>query len=154
MTCVTSAHVEYAHVLTSFSYPANCWTDCAEIWDVVRDPLARRFRYVNGGLPIQVHVRTLFPHLGNGWMECCAEIRCVVRGLLSARFTQGWGISARAYVHMYVRVTVHTFKHIYLLTLVHCTKASYWYIIFMRFVSFILLVFLQILWIKALGILL
>ena len=81
------------------------------------------------------------------WNSVCGE------GTTICAFYTGVGDICTS-VCMYVRVTVHTFKHIYLLTLVHCTKASYWYIIFMRFVSFILLVFLQILWIMALGILL
>ena len=34
----------------SFSYLGNDWTDCAEIWYAVRDPLARRFAEVNGGV--------------------------------------------------------------------------------------------------------
>ena len=36
----------------------NDWTDCAEIWFVIRDPLAWRFAKINGG--VQVHVQTPF----------------------------------------------------------------------------------------------
>ena len=42
-----------------FPYLGNDWTDCAEIWFVVRDPLPSRFTKVNGW--IQVHVRTWAP---------------------------------------------------------------------------------------------
>ena len=42
-----------------FPYLGNGWTDCAEIWCVVRDPLARLFAKVNGGA--QLHVRTCAP---------------------------------------------------------------------------------------------
>ena len=58
-------------------------TDCAEIWYVVRDPLARPFTEVDAGL--QLHVHTVFPHLGNGWTDC-AEIPCVVMGPAAMRF--------------------------------------------------------------------
>ena len=39
-----------------FLYLGNGWTDCAEIWCVVRDPLARLFTNVHGGA--QLHMRT------------------------------------------------------------------------------------------------
>ena len=40
-------------------YLVNGWTDCAEIWYVARDPPARRFTEVDGG--VQPHVRTSTP---------------------------------------------------------------------------------------------
>ena len=53
----TSASAPYACAdVSTFSYIGNGWTDCAEIWLVVRDPLAWRFTKVDGG--VQVHVRT------------------------------------------------------------------------------------------------
>ena len=42
-----------------FPYLGNGWTDCAEIWVVVRDSLAWRFTKVNAG--VEVHVRTCAP---------------------------------------------------------------------------------------------
>ena len=39
-----------------FPYLGNGWTDCAEMWYVVRYLLARRFTEVDDG--IQLHVRT------------------------------------------------------------------------------------------------
>ena len=39
-----------------FPYLVNGWTDCAEIWYVVRDPLAGRFTEVDD--EVQLHVRT------------------------------------------------------------------------------------------------
>ena len=39
-----------------FLYLGNGWTDCAEIWCVARDPLAKLFAKVNGGA--HLHVRT------------------------------------------------------------------------------------------------
>ena len=42
-----------------FPYLGNSWTDCAEIWYVVRDPLAKRFTEVDDG--IQLHVRACAP---------------------------------------------------------------------------------------------
>ena len=53
-----------AHVRTRFSCLGNGWTDCAENWYAVRDPLesvlqrsrlAKRFTEVDGG--VHVHVR-------------------------------------------------------------------------------------------------
>ena len=51
-----------------FPYFGNCLTDCPKIWCVVRGPLARLFAYVNG--VAQLHVRTPFSYLGNGWTDC------------------------------------------------------------------------------------
>ena len=52
-----------AHVRTCrcapFPYLGNGWTDCAEFWFVVGDPLACRFTKVNGG--VQVPVRKCAP---------------------------------------------------------------------------------------------
>ena len=42
-----------------FPYLGNGWTDCAEIWCVVRDPLAMRFTLLRGG--VHLHVRTCAP---------------------------------------------------------------------------------------------
>ena len=81
-----------AHVRTCkcvpFPYPEHGRTDYAEIWSVVKEPLARRFTKrltkVNGRA--QLHVRTPSPHLGNRWTDC-AEIWCVVRRPLARHFT-------------------------------------------------------------------
>ena len=43
----------------SFPYFRNGWADCAEIWHVVRDPLARRPTKDKGGA--QLHFRTCAP---------------------------------------------------------------------------------------------
>ena len=52
-------------------YLGNGWTDCAEIWYVVRDPSARRFTEVDDG--VHLHMTTCacanvphFSYLGNG----------------------------------------------------------------------------------------
>ena len=73
-----------------FPYLVNGWTDCAEIWYVVRGPLARRLTKIYGGA--HLHLRTCaradvppFPHLGNGWTDC-AKIWYVVGGPLTKRF--------------------------------------------------------------------
>ena len=74
-----------------FPYVGNGWTDCAEIWYVVKNTLPYRFTEINGG--VKVHVRTCappLPYLGNGWTDC-AEIWCVTMGPLSLRFTQDRG---------------------------------------------------------------
>ena len=92
----------------------NGWRDCAEIWYVVRDPLAKCFTEVDCG----IHARALtFPYLGNAnsWTDC-AETWCVVGGPLDMRCTQNG-----EYLHEQ-HVTVHTFKDIYSLPLVHHPK--------------------------------
>ena len=38
----------------SFPHLANGWMDCTEIWQVVRDPLARRFTEVADGVRLYV----------------------------------------------------------------------------------------------------
>ena len=71
-----------------FLYPGNGWTDCAEIWYVVRDLLDKRFAGVNGG--IYVHMCTcapLFPYLRNGWMDG-GENCCAIRELLAIHFAK------------------------------------------------------------------
>ena len=52
-------HVRTGRVVPPFPHLGNGWTDCAEIWFVVKDPLAWRFTEVNGGE--QVHVLTCLP---------------------------------------------------------------------------------------------
>ena len=75
---------------TPFPYLGNGWTDCDEIWCVVRDPLAKRFtevdvRYVRACA--SVHARIPFPYLRNGSTDC-TEIWCVARGPVAMCFTQ------------------------------------------------------------------
>ena len=43
-----------------FPYLGNGWTNCAEIWCVVRDTLASRFAKVKGG--VNLHVRAADLH--------------------------------------------------------------------------------------------
>ena len=50
-----------AHVRTPFPYLGNRWAHCAEIWWVVRDPVAMCFMQVFGWASL--HVRTCTPHL-------------------------------------------------------------------------------------------
>ena len=45
-----------AHVCTPFPYLGNDWTDCAEIWYVVTDELARQYTQTKDG--VHLHVRT------------------------------------------------------------------------------------------------
>ena len=82
-TCAR-ARVHTAYV-PPFSYLGNGWTDCAEIWYMISDPLARLFTRVRGGA--QLHVRTPFSSLGNGG-TACAEIWYVVRDPLAKRLTE------------------------------------------------------------------
>ena len=96
---------------TLFYYLGNSWTDCAELWCVVRDPLVLRFTKVDGS--VQVHVPTPFPYLGNGWTDC-AGTWCVFRGPLTMRSTQDGDVRTSA--------RVHTFKHICSLPLIHRPK--------------------------------
>ena len=84
-------------VSTHFWYLGNDWTNCAELWRVVRDPLARRLTDVNG--VVLVHVRTcvslflsrerLDKLLGN-WV-------CDWGTTSKALYTR-WGIPAREHV--------------------------------------------------------
>ena len=43
-------------IWSPFPYLGNGWTDCAKIWHVARDQLARLFTEVDDG--VQLHVRT------------------------------------------------------------------------------------------------
>ena len=56
------AHVHCRY--SPFPYLINCWTDCAEISYMVRDPIARRFTEVDD--VVQLHVRTPFSYLWKG----------------------------------------------------------------------------------------
>ena len=47
------------HVRTHFPYFGNGWTDCAEIWYVVGDQLARQLTQTEDG--VHLHVRTCVP---------------------------------------------------------------------------------------------
>ena len=62
--------------VSPFPHLGNGWTDCAEIWCVVSDPLARHFIKVNAG--VQVHVRTyalLFRISGTaGWIALTFDV--------------------------------------------------------------------------------
>ena len=46
----------HLHVRTPFPHLGNDWTDCAEIWYVARDQLARQFTQTKNG--VHLHVRT------------------------------------------------------------------------------------------------
>ena len=48
----------HLHVRTPFLYLENDWTDCAEIWDVLRDQ-TRQFTQITDG--VHLHVRTCVP---------------------------------------------------------------------------------------------
>ena len=61
----------------------NSWTDCAEIWCVVGDQLARRFMQVRGG--VHLHVRTCIRFSVS---TNCAENWRVVRDPLAMRVTR------------------------------------------------------------------
>ena len=41
------------------TYLGNSWTDCAEIWCVVRDQFAMRFTLLRGGVHLHVRTRAL-----------------------------------------------------------------------------------------------
>ena len=67
----------------------NGWTDCAEIWYVVRDPLARLFAKVNGGA--QLHCTHALAHpffVSRKRLDGLPEIWYVVRDPLGKRFTK------------------------------------------------------------------
>ena len=71
-----------------FLYLGNGRTDCTEILCVVREPSARHFTKVWGGVSAaRAHVHTPFSYLGNGLMDC-AEIWYAVRDPLDKRFTE------------------------------------------------------------------
>ena len=61
---LTCARADVAH----FSYLGNGWTDCAEIWCVVRDPLARRFTEVYAGVH-RARADVPLLYLGIGWTD-------------------------------------------------------------------------------------
>ena len=69
-----------------FLYLGNRWAPCAEIWWVVRNPVAMRFMQDIGWVPL--HVRTCTPHLrisGTDWpivlkFDVCEETQ-LLRGL-------------------------------------------------------------------------
>ena len=68
-----------AHVRTAFLYLGNGWTDCAEIWYVVRDQLARQLTQTKDGIHLHVHTCARadvprFSYLGSCLTDC-AEIR-------------------------------------------------------------------------------
>ena len=85
-------------MLPSVSYLGNGWTDCADIWCVVRDPLALRFTLLRG--EVHLHVRTAFPYLRNGWTDC-DEICYAVVDQLAGQLTQTKdGVRARAHLQM------------------------------------------------------
>ena len=86
----------------SVSYLMNGWTDCAEIWCVVRNQLAMHFTLLSGG--VHLHVRTPFPYLWNGWSDS-AEIWYVVRDQSAGQFIQ-----ARDGVHLHVRTCAPLFR--------------------------------------------
>ena len=99
-----------------FPHFGNGWTDWAEIWFVIRDPLAWRFTKVNGGVQVRVRTRAaVFRISGTAgrialkrgmWLQ--DHWLCTLHGM--------GGIRTNA------RVTVHTFKHICLLPIVHRPK--------------------------------
>ena len=60
----------HLHARTPFPHLWNGWTDCAEIWHVVRGQLARQFTQTKDG--VHLHVRTCVPlfHISGtvGWI--------------------------------------------------------------------------------------
>ena len=102
----------YLHVRTCrcapFPYLGNGRMDCAEIWCVVRDSLAKRFTKAYGR--VHLHVRTcapadvpLFRILENGWTDC-AEIWYVVRDPLARLFAKV-NDGAQLHVRTFFRIT-------------------------------------------------
>ena len=75
-----------------FSVSRNGWTNYAEIWYVVGDPLPRFFLQTLGvDIAERAHLRTPFLHLENGWARRwvdCAENWYVVRDPFARRFTE------------------------------------------------------------------
>ena len=67
-----------------FPYFGNGWTDCTEIWCMVRDPLARLFANVTDAAA-RAQVCAPFLYLGNGWTDC-DEIWYVVRDPVAKYF--------------------------------------------------------------------
>ena len=57
-----------AHVRTPFPYLGNRWVHCAEIWWVIRVPVAMCFMQVFGWAPL--HVRTCTPYIRNRLTDC------------------------------------------------------------------------------------
>ena len=99
-TCVRAHAQRYPNV----SYLGNDWTDCAEIWRVVRGLLARHLIQARGWVHLRfcMCARTyLFSYFGNGWTDC-AEIWYVIsaRTYIRAPFPyleSGWQHCAEIY---------------------------------------------------------
>ena len=109
----TSARVN----VPPFPYLGNNWMNCAEIWYVVSDPLARVFTQAKDGT--QLHVRTPF-HI----LETAGRIALkfgVWLGYHKLYVLHGMGDICSS-----ARVAVNTLKHMYSLPFVHRPKASYW----------------------------
>ena len=94
-------------MFSSVPYLGNGWTDCAEIWCVVRYQLGMRFSLLGGGVHRQVRTgcicmcAPLFRiYLGNDKTDC-AEIWCVLRDQLTVQLTGAWN---GVYLHVRTRV--------------------------------------------------
>ena len=73
--------------VSPFPYLGNGRTDCAEIWYVVTDPLARLFAQVNGGA--QLYVRTPFCCISETAGQIVLKFGTYVfRDLLAKHFTK------------------------------------------------------------------
>ena len=51
-----------AQASTPFPYVGNGWTDCTEVWCVIREPLAIPFTRIKWNIFLRAHVRTTFPN--------------------------------------------------------------------------------------------
>ena len=96
----------YLHVRTCryapFPHLGNGWTDCAEIWCVVSDPLAMRFTVLRGG--VHLHVRTCVPFFrfsGPAGRIALKFGMLLGTNQLDRLHKPGWGTLARAHVQMY-----------------------------------------------------
>ena len=100
------------YVCTAFPYLGDGWTDCSELWYVVVGLKAMRFISTRSGEHCTYARAHHFSYLSNRWSFVMKFVvlldthqLCVVHRLSN--------ICASA------RTAVHSFKHIYLLPLVH-----------------------------------
>ena len=121
--CVIYVHISArAQVRTSFPYPWNGWTHCAEIWWVFMEQLPMHFTHVQRVEFICTSSRAyFFPYLGMHWKHC-VEIWYVVRPINCAFYTT----TSRGYLHVRICYCTH-----FLGTSAHfrsfvAIKASYW----------------------------
>ena len=112
------AHVQ---MIPSVSYLENGWTDCAEIWCVVRDQLAMRFTKLRGGVYLYLENFRIF----SVSLERPDELR---RNLVLGEGTTSYAFLLRIEdIRTSARVAVHSSSTFVRSHSFIAQKASYWY---------------------------